>query len=340
MSPYGGSAVELPTPTHPLYPRFYTLPKNAGFITVLPLVYAEIPDHVVDHLHALFNDIVRDGRTYPQEEELTRQQFVDYFFATDPLDDGVPLVTSPPISPGFLSHYLNSNVPLEEVIAGMYYIKPNYPGRSSHCCNGGFIVDPRWRGKRVGITLGKSYLYFAPRLGYKHSVFNLVYVSNVASIRVWDQLQFIPSGIIPKAGRLKTADGKGEEYVDAVVYWREFVSPYFEPKRQRELSGTTTSDVLNDSDTEEEVISESEADRRMGLTDMGRRREPSAESDLGTKLQGRSMNGLPTGEEMVRRQGLTEMGRIIRETTQPAAEEVTKMQALKDMGRIIKRLSV
>ncbi|KAH8918640.1 hypothetical protein BT69DRAFT_556468 [Atractiella rhizophila] len=248
MSPYGGSAVELPTPTHPLYPRFYTLPKNAGFITVLPLVYAEIPDHVVDHLHALFNDIVRDGRTYPQEEELTRQQFVDYFLsynlfvgfyspinlyftvshpprrdssATDPLDDGVPLVTSPPISPGFLSHYLNSNVPLEEVIAGMYYIKPNYPGRSSHCCNGGFIVDPRWRGKRVGITLGKSYLYFAPRLGYKHSVFNLVYVSNVASIRVWDQLQFIPSGIIPKAGRLKTADGKGEDQEATGAQWND-----------------------------------------------------------------------------------------------------------------------
>lgn len=59
------------------------------------------------------------------------------------------------------------------------------------------------------------------RLGYKYSVFNLVYVNNVASVKIWDSLGFKRAGLIPKVGRLKTEDGKGEEYVDAYVYWRD-----------------------------------------------------------------------------------------------------------------------
>lgn len=62
------------------------------------------------------------------------------------------------------------------------------------------------------------------RLGYKYSVFNLVYVNNIASVKIWDSLGFQRAGLIPKVGRLKTADGQGEEYVDAYVYWRDLSS--------------------------------------------------------------------------------------------------------------------
>jgi len=105
----------------------------------------------------------------------------------------------------------------------MYYVKPNYPGRSSHCCNAGFVVSPAHRGSGYGYILGKSYLHFAPKLGYLASVFNLVYVNNVASVKIWDKLGFTRVGLIPRAGRLKTQDGKGEAFVDAVVFWKSLV---------------------------------------------------------------------------------------------------------------------
>lgn len=101
--------------------------------------------------------------------------------------------------------------------------QPNYPGRSSHLCNGGFVVPSVHRGLRVGSTLGRSYLHFAPLCGYRGSVFNLVYVSNEASVRIWDGLGFQRAGLIPGAGKLKRKDGEGEEFVDAIVFFKSFV---------------------------------------------------------------------------------------------------------------------
>lgn len=44
-------------------------------------------------------------------------------------------------------------------------------------------------------------MILAPHLGYKASVFNLVFANNVASIRIWEKLGFQRAGIIPKAAR-------------------------------------------------------------------------------------------------------------------------------------------
>jgi ribosomal protein S18 acetylase RimI-like enzyme len=62
-------------------------------------------------------------------------------------------------------------------------------------------------------------------LGYRGSVFNLVYVSNVASVKIWDSLGFKRVGLIPGAGRLKSATEGGEdEYVDAIVFHYDFTA--------------------------------------------------------------------------------------------------------------------
>lgn len=91
------------------------------------------------------------------------------------------------------------------------------------------------------MALARSYLHYAPRLGYQASVFNLVYVNNLASVRyvsiplmlyllsiieisprIWENLGFTKAGRIPRAGRLKRKDGQGEEYVDAWVFYKSF----------------------------------------------------------------------------------------------------------------------
>lgn len=44
----------------------------------------------------------------------------------------------------------------------------------------------------------------------------------VTCYRLWEALDFTKAGRIPRAGRLRTEDGKGEEYVDAWVFYKQF----------------------------------------------------------------------------------------------------------------------
>jgi len=85
MSAYG----TIPRPSGAvatLFPLTYPLAspgaeqKPAGFVTVVPVKRASIPDGLFDHLHALFNAVVQEGKTYPQEFLLTEQSFAEYYF--------------------------------------------------------------------------------------------------------------------------------------------------------------------------------------------------------------------------------------------------------------------
>ncbi|KAJ8296843.1 L-azetidine-2-carboxylic acid acetyltransferase [Rhodotorula toruloides] len=174
MSPYGGTISKPERTGGPLVPRTYKL-ANSQALTVFPVSRETVPNELLAYLQGVFNDVVEEGRTYPQMSPLSLDEF------------------------------------------------PNYPGRSSHLCNGGFVVPTVHRGLRVGSTLGRSYLHYAPLLGYRGSVFNLVYVSNVASVKIWDGLGFQRAGLIPGAGKLKGKDGAEDEYVDAIVYNYQFV---------------------------------------------------------------------------------------------------------------------
>jgi hypothetical protein len=64
-------------------------------------------------LHRLLNLIIKEGKTYPQENELDFDQFTAYF------------------GPSFVCVDETA-----ERVLGAFYIKPNYPGRASHICNG------------------------------------------------------------------------------------------------------------------------------------------------------------------------------------------------------------
>ncbi|KZT51971.1 hypothetical protein CALCODRAFT_487508 [Calocera cornea HHB12733] len=213
--------------------------ERMGFVTVVPVKRTSIPDALFEHLHGLFNSILDEGRTYPQEFELTGEAFQDYYFSYDCFvgvrdQNFIPTRGTGSWDPQVDAWVRRDVETIEDVlgkdvkdykehVVGMYYVKPNYPGRSSHCCNGGFIVDPYHRGAGYGYILGMSYLYFAPRLGYLASVFNLVYANNTASLKIWDKLGFTRAGLIPRAGRLRKKGENGEEFVDAVVFWKSLV---------------------------------------------------------------------------------------------------------------------
>ncbi|EPS93049.1 hypothetical protein FOMPIDRAFT_1026643 [Fomitopsis schrenkii] len=239
MSAYGAivnasrPAGPLPTTRWRLNPTSKFAPAPNAYLTIhhLTLASARAILGLVEYLHKTFADELERGLTYPQEvlpgESYTLEAFQAYYFAADVLvavigrsTDGT-MVDGEEMQLG-IEEAIKGRA-LEKCIAGCYYVKPNYPGRSSHICNAGFLVPLTQRGRGIGAVLARSYLYYGPRLGYEASVFNLVYVNNTASVRLWEALGFTKAGLIPRAGRLRKVDGsEGEEFVDAHVFYRRF----------------------------------------------------------------------------------------------------------------------
>jgi GNAT superfamily N-acetyltransferase len=162
------------------------------------------------YLSDQFNKEIEGGDTYPMVEGMPFEQFANYWFQN------------------FAGIMLLGNISsAEEVVEGKdwskeclgtFYIKPNYPGRSSHICNAGFIVTDAARNRGVGRLMGESYLDWAPKLGYSYSVFNLVYETNVASCKIWDALGFKRIGRVKGAGNLKSYP---DRLIDAIIYGRD-----------------------------------------------------------------------------------------------------------------------
>ena len=84
-------------------------------------------------------------------------------------------------------------------ILGTYFLTPNQPGRGSHVANGGYLTAPWAAGQGIGHAMGAHSLEAAKALGYKAIQFNLVVVTNEASLRIWDRLGFSRLATLPKA---------------------------------------------------------------------------------------------------------------------------------------------
>jgi GNAT superfamily N-acetyltransferase len=143
-------------------------------------------DH--DELFGAFAQIVATGEGFPQQPPLSRPEFDDYWIAHS---SGVWIAEH------------------DDVLAGAYYIKPNFVGRASHIANAGYFVLEAHRGLGLGRTLVEHSLQEAPRLGFDAMQFNLVFESNPARA-MYRELGFLEVGRVPAA-----VDGE-----DAVVYWR------------------------------------------------------------------------------------------------------------------------
>ncbi|SNX81300.1 related to l-azetidine-2-carboxylic acid acetyltransferase [Melanopsichium pennsylvanicum] len=240
-----------------LRPRLYALPQRAQSmkrqaVVIIPFnaegveqaAYASLsaggrralrlPRGVIEYLAEVFNGELERGVTYPQRGPMNMVEFEGYFLGYD-LFVGFFLSAPQLISISAVSSIPEDGVEVDNLtklpdlasldyakeVAGFYYIKPNYPGRSSHLCNAGFIVPPAGRGLGLGGVLGRSFLHYGPSAGYKGSVFNLVYVNNVASVKIWQRLGFTIVGRLPMAGALKTEDGR-EELTDAYIIFKDF----------------------------------------------------------------------------------------------------------------------
>ncbi|KAK4112473.1 histone acetyltransferase-like protein [Canariomyces notabilis] len=205
-----------PDPANPslpatIVPRHVTLRDRQTVATVVPFASRhQVPESLLRYLSDQFSKEIEGGDTYPMLEPMPYDKFASYWFQNFA---GIML----------LGHLEGAADVFEgkdwsKECLGTFYIKPNYPGRSSHICNAGFIVTDASRNRGVGRLMGETYLEWAPKLGYKYSVFNLVYETNVASCKIWDALGFKRIGRVKGAGNLKSYP---DRLVDAIIYGRD-----------------------------------------------------------------------------------------------------------------------
>ncbi|KAF2641296.1 histone acetyltransferase Spt10 [Massarina eburnea CBS 473.64] len=196
-------------------PRSVTLRDRVTTATIIPFSHPnQVPISLLAYLCDQLGREIEKGDTYPMIEPLPLDTFGTYWFG---VFGAIMLLGE--IQDGREIHEMaQRGCDWERECLGSLYIKPNYPGRSSHVCNGGFLVTDASRNRGVGRLMGEIYLDWAPKLGYTYSVFNLVYETNVASCRIWDALGFKRLGRVKACGNLKSYPG---ELVDAIIYGRD-----------------------------------------------------------------------------------------------------------------------
>jgi GNAT superfamily N-acetyltransferase len=210
-APFPDPRVLNPPLPEDVFPRQVTLRDRVTIATIVPFSSPhQVPASLLAYLSDQLNKEIENGDTYPMIDTMPLDKFGSYWFQN------------------FAAVMLLGNIEAPEEVTegkdwvreclGSFYIKPNYPGRSSHVCNAGFLVTDAARNRGVGRLMGESYLEWAPRLGYTYSVFNLVYETNVASCRIWDALGFKRIGRVKGAGNLKSYPG---QLIDAIIYGRD-----------------------------------------------------------------------------------------------------------------------
>lgn len=205
-----------PDPNHPslpatIVPRQVTLRDRQTVATIVPFVSRQqVPHSLLKYMSDQFAKEVNNGDTYPMIEPMPFEKFASYWFQ----NFGAIMLLGKIEKP---EDVVDEKDWSKECL-GSFYIKPNYPGRSSHVCNAGFLVTDAARNRGVGRLMGEAYLDYAPKLGYTYSVFNLVYETNVASCKIWDALGFKRIGRVKGCGNLKSYPGR---LIDAIIYGRD-----------------------------------------------------------------------------------------------------------------------
>ncbi|KAL2356257.1 hypothetical protein BJ546DRAFT_596063 [Cryomyces antarcticus] len=209
----------FPTPHAPLPKeieiRQVTLRDRVTKATLIPFSAPEqVPASLLNYLCAQLNREIEKGDTYPMINAMSLESFGPYWFA----NFGAVMLLGEIQDVQQVKQMEENGRDWEKECLGSFYIKPNYPGRSSHVCNGGFLVTDASRNRGVGRLMGEGYLEWAPKLGYTYSVFNLVYETNVASLRIWDALGFKRIGKVRGCGNLRSYP---DYLVDAIIYGRD-----------------------------------------------------------------------------------------------------------------------
>ena len=130
----------------------------------------------------IWNEIVREGVAFPQEEELTEITGDEFFSAQS-----------------FTG--LAKDTDTGEILA-LYILHPNNVGRCGHICNASYAVKSNLRGRHIGEFIVKHCIEKARELGFKILQFNAVVAQNIHARNLYRRLGFVELGIIPGGFRM------------------------------------------------------------------------------------------------------------------------------------------
>ena len=139
----------------------------------------------------IWNEVVRDGIAFPQDEELTREEGIAFF-------EGQSF----------------TGVAFDEATGeavGLYILHPNNVGRCGHICNASYAVAGAKRGLHIGEALVNHCLQTARELGYRVLQFNAVVATNAPALALYKKLGFTQLGVIPGGFLMK--DGHYEDII-------------------------------------------------------------------------------------------------------------------------------
>lgn len=155
-------------------------------IQVRPYEKADIAEAI-----SVWNEVVKDGVAFPQEEPLTEETGASFF--QEQSFTGIAVDTD------------------SGKIVGLYILHPNNVGRCGHICNASYAVKKDLRGRQIGEKLVRHCMEKGKELGYRILQFNAVVRSNEQALRLYRKLGFVQLGVIPGGFLMK--DGTYEDII-------------------------------------------------------------------------------------------------------------------------------
>lgn len=143
----------------------------------------------------IWNEIVRAGDAFPQEEELTEITGDEFFKAQSFTGLAVDEDTG-------------------EILA-LYILHANSLGRCGHISNASYAVRKDCRGQHIGEIIVKHCIGKAREIGFRILQFNAVVATNVHARHLYQRLGFTELGTIP--GGFRMPDGSFQDIVPQFI---------------------------------------------------------------------------------------------------------------------------
>ncbi|MDP1880949.1 MAG: GNAT family N-acetyltransferase [Parachlamydiaceae bacterium] len=132
-------------------------------------------------LYEIYKEVIETGAQFPTECHSKEEFYRTFLFLNEHV-------------------YVCYSTLLNKVIGG-FYIKSNFPGRSNHIANAGYMVKSTVRNRGIGKLLVKASLQIAKNLGFKAMQYNMVLSQNTIAVKLYEKLGFNIAGVIPEAVR-------------------------------------------------------------------------------------------------------------------------------------------
>ena len=141
----------------------------------------------------IWNEIVREGIAFPQEDVLDEVTGDEFFKAQS---------------------FTGLAVDGDEILA-LYILHPNNVGRCGHISNASYAVRSDMRGRHIGEFIVKDCIAKARELGFRILQFNAVVATNIHARHLYRRLGFTELGTIP--GGFRMPDGSFEDIVPQFI---------------------------------------------------------------------------------------------------------------------------